>query len=1397
MKNSSDLKRKISLALAVAAVLAIALGGFYSYRQYRLRQFIAHWRVEGLAADKSGNYDLAVQDMTAYLDHHADDQEALAAFIDARPHVVLDNHAEINQTIAALRNLVRLNPNALDRRVQLLEYFTKVGAQTETIETANDILQKDPANAKAFAAKAQAQMFLKQYKEALATSQAWAKADPMNLTSEIQVIALQGQLSTPLDQIVAGIEAWSKAHPDQMARTEFYDAIAYAATGDREHCRTLLLQAAARLPHDDDLDEALVAQLGVYGNDGEDISVLKQLVQAGAGAKCEAILVRRLWEIGQVQQAVEAGKPLDLNDAANSTNVLAMLGLSYQALGSADDLNRVKAALAQRHEPVAAAWTAIIDSPNARDWKTARSIEDATRQALTNDPNNGYIAYYLGDALANLGENELALETWKRSAGLCQTWGAPLSRMSDLLIEQGDLADAAQVAVAGLRHTPTLAAGLAVARVALALDQSGIQTNRDQAMNLLDQLTKIAPGSEDLINLRARLLCREGQTQQAADMIQNVLDGKSPADSKTPPSESLLLNLADISRTFNLHLEDQIYQADQKLHGITPNVAFNQAIADLAKNGGASGLEVFDGLQKQSADKASLNWELARAQYLSTAGLPAAKSAWLSLSSENPDNPAVQLQVLLSGALDTDRDAALAVIGRLRAILGNNSLVCDMAKARLLVATRSTDADDRDITESLSQIIAAHPSMVEPRVLWARALQQEGRVDDAINQLELAAKIDPTSIAIALQLASLEKSKGDEAAARQQLDRVASLGGASGNQVLLEARLRQSLGDLPGAIAVLKKLTQRSTEEDLLLADLYAQNNQISDADAIVTQLMKNPTPAVLNFASRFYSATGKADMAASALDQLRKMQVTDPELILAEATADLATGKNDQANTLLETATTKYPQNAQLWHARVTTLFTTGHGKDALAVIDQGLAALKSDAALSALKDAGPALVVAMGVRQINQIAIGYVQAPINQPAALDVIQVVAQATGSNDPKFYVSQAQSISQRYPKMEAVQLWTVDQYLRARRTKDAAAAISRLLANFPTSADAAAAATAYYSASQLWNDALDAAKQWRADDNSAGNLPDIAIARALMGLGRPADAAAQLQPLIAQATDSPDNNTDLIMTYGDALYASGSTQQAADLLLPLTGGKSTWRQSCIAFVAQRVKGADAQQWLTKIATNIDPKSTDEQVSLAEAWEAISTRDGADKNLCVQQSETLFASVAAAPDATAEALTRTGMHQERLGHTDTAIALYRRALKLDPSQAVCENNLASLLTADPKTAHEAVDLAKALVAANPNEPEFVDTLASAQAAAGDIDAAVGDLRHAVEIAPEDLRFQISLARMLTDNRRNQEAAVVLASIDTSGADLSRLPAGEQHDISQLRADLAPKAASKANQ
>src|SRR5688572_424816 len=99
------------------------LGGIYVYRKHQFAAFYANLRTEGLKAASSNDHANAVHYLEPYLPRHPDDVEVLTAYVRSRPLITTPNGSHLTQTIVALRYLLRIEPDRLAQRRDLLNFY--------------------------------------------------------------------------------------------------------------------------------------------------------------------------------------------------------------------------------------------------------------------------------------------------------------------------------------------------------------------------------------------------------------------------------------------------------------------------------------------------------------------------------------------------------------------------------------------------------------------------------------------------------------------------------------------------------------------------------------------------------------------------------------------------------------------------------------------------------------------------------------------------------------------------------------------------------------------------------------------------------------------------------------------------------------------------------------------------------------------------------------------------------------------------------------------------------------------------------------------------------------------------------------------------------------------------
>ena len=118
---------------------------------------------------------------------------------------------------------------------------------------------------------------------------------------------------------------------------------------------------------------------------------------------------------------------------------------------------------------------------------------------------------------------------------------------------------------------------------------------------------------------------------------------------------------------------------------------------------------------------------------------------------------------------------------------------------------------------------------------------------------------------------------------------------------------------------------------------------------------------------------------------------------------------------------------------------------------------------------------------------------------------------------------------------------------------------------------------------------------------------------------------------------------------------------------------------------------------------------------------------------------------------------GSLQEAKGDISTAMEEYKKALQIDPNNAVASNNLAYLMVENGQNVDVALTLAQATRRAMPDSPHTADTLAWVYYYKGNYDAARDLLETALRSTPDNASMQLHLG--MTYGKLNDKADDVL--------------------------------------
>ncbi len=286
----------------------------------------------------------------------------------------------------------------------------------------------------------------------------------------------------------------------------------------------------------------------------------------------------------------------------------------------------------------------------------------------------------------------------------------------------------------------------------------------------------------------------------------------------------------------------------------------------------------------------------------------------------------------------------------------------------------------------------------------------------------------------------------------------------------------------------------------------------------------------------------------------------------------------------------------------------------------------------------------------------------------------------------------------------------------------------------------------------FDDALASALDWRRRSARDPLAADLLIARCRLAKNQPREALAVLEPYRGYAEQLPGQMADFAAVYGRALAATGRSADALAFLGPHLS-LAEWRSAALSLTPAIARPDERSAWLEKLTVAVPEDNPQERFRLANAWWAFHQAGGTDDRNAPEAgllALRIVQTLAGRGDASMQEHAAAGMMAEALGRRDDAVSAYRRALELRPDAAAVRNNLAMVLLGDadtpPLDAPAGLAYAREAVAADPDEPNYRDTLALAQVKTGDVQEALRTIEVAVDLEPGNPLWRERMAEIL---------------------------------------------------
>ncbi|MCU0958497.1 MAG: tetratricopeptide repeat protein [Pirellulaceae bacterium] len=202
----------------------------------------------------------------------------------------------------------------------------------------------------------------------------------------------------------------------------------------------------------------------------------------------------------------------------------------------------------------------------------------------------------------------------------------------------------------------------------------------------------------------------------------------------------------------------------------------------------------------------------------------------------DPDNPDVWQARAMYYLQQNQVDQAIADFNSLLARDEDNWLA-RLAVADALISARAFD----QALEQLNQVIAQKPTPLA-YTLRARLWTQQGKLAEAVQDLDAAAKLDPNDMGLLLMRARLYLQEGRNALAQQDVERVLQASPENAQAMELRSLVLAAMRKFPEAVRDLRQLLQREPDNKLLklqLAQFLTAGNQSREAIEVYNQLLQ------------------------------------------------------------------------------------------------------------------------------------------------------------------------------------------------------------------------------------------------------------------------------------------------------------------------------------------------------------------------------------------------------------------------------------------------------------------------------------------------------------------------------------------------------------------------------
>ncbi|MDX2116378.1 MAG: hypothetical protein SFZ24_12280 [Planctomycetota bacterium] len=1371
-------KKLLIVFVAAPLLLAAAGGALVVARQTMVERSVREAHRQGIAAFERGDYKAALPLLSRYVSRNQTDVPAILMLARACAMVPRPDGTE---TAAAARHAaaaLAIDPGNTDALELLIDYYSQLRFVTELGRVCDQLLAVKPDHAKALSGRAQSLLALGKYDEARAAAEKLSALDPSDADPFRLVLEIGRQQGASPERLASQAAELAARFPES-----FELAIIHAQTllsAGQLAPGTARLQAAEKLTPATlrgvsdalRLSEVVAALHRVSGQDSTG-QLADSLRQSARTMIEKAMRNERLregvaaiatgweWRGGRL---AEARRWLDAGAPADAPSTLPWLG-AWRAVIARDegkkDWKPAPANAGTGADRAAHIWSeiiAVMGEIDAAQWSAARTRLEALRvpveqlagtssaelgaaqdRAATEAGDAAVMMTFLwGTVSERLGEWRAAVRQWTEAADAEPSWSLPLARAAQLLLERGQRSAAYDAAVRAFRARTGALEALTLARVLVALEESGDGSPEGRGMlaSLLADLSKMDLVRAESVLLKGRAAAVRGDANAARGAMSELLE-------LTPPATvEQMLALSESMRAAGISGWEPLIAAAEKAGGRA--VAFVRA-SDAASQGRRE--EALAELRKAASDRTSVEavpFLLQEVRLLSSAGArEEARSILRQLSETHEGVATVQLDVLDQDVTWTDAALVDDAVKRLRAASGEKGIEWRLADATRLLTFSPEESKAQAVMVSLNSIIREDPGNAQALALlgeWslilkdtsaaasylARAIESpdapatlyprlirlllaDGRADEARARLEQFARVRAISPELRRTRAALFAELGQADRAGEDLAILAAAGGAADKLSFAAAQLQGR--DRPAALETIEQVL---ATPDLPRQQFVAALGLLADAG--------QQQRALELYDERSGPGSGASQIERAALLERAGQRAE------AEAVLKAAFEKDGSAEAVVELARLYLRTDR---HTEASMLLSSARSK--------GLTSDQFDS-LEAL--------AAAHTKPLD---------PDQQQAVLDAIapgplRDLAEATRWYDAhptehREFIARLRKITAARPDLVLAWQFLVRTLIQEGELDQAVTAARSASAASPQSPDAARMEASTLMLAGRPADARAPARRWR-ELESASIEPSLMLAAVEIGAGAPNEARALLEPLWKQAeTLAASTPLPAWLSLVSSTAKLGEGERAQTLAGLRTTDEPDLLPALASIAVDDSSSADAaRQWLDRLAPALQARP-DGATTLIDALCKLAMRTGDSRD--VERALAVITPRIDNRSATIGEMLLAASMLERVGRASEAGAMYRHVIDREPDQWIALNNLAYALLGAGQSADalplatRARDSAEKQGVGPAGRSSVYQTLALAQLRTGDAAQALVTVRRALEIdasIPEAILIEV---------------------------------------------------------